>query len=40
MTDHLEQIHDDGPEDWRDHARSGGICRTWIGTDKARRGTE
>lgn len=95
MTDHLEQIHDDGPPDWRDEAhrameyfiasglpfdsysltevgvqephhpsqwgalfraysnkglieplgfeysrrptRSGGICRTWRGTDKGRR---
>lgn len=21
MTDHLEQIHDGGPEEWREHAR-------------------
>lgn len=95
MTDHLEQIHEDGPEEWREQAcgamdllaangspfdsmtltelgvpdphhpgqwgalfrvystrglieplgfeysrrptRSGGICRTWVGTAKARR---
>lgn len=95
MTDHLLQIHEDGPEEWKEHAhevmdmlaaegnpfdsmhltelgvpdphhpsqwgalfrtyaskglieplhfgysrrptRSGGICRTWRGTEKARR---
>lgn len=95
MNEHLEQIHADGPDEWREHARgvmdwlasegqpfdaynltelgvpephhpsqwgalfrtyanrglieplgfeysrrptrSGGVCRTWRGTDKARR---